>query len=588
MAGAFRSPFPGTYGMAPPRNVNVGVMQGYPGLPNHRTTQQQSIVGAPSPGLFTGQRGGGGMAGFPFSGSLQQPQPQNGPPPQHQQSQHMPSTTPSASIPPHLSQQQQQQPSQPSTTPSVPSSAVTGASATASSATSTSEVGLDPNDFPALGSGANGNSNSATTPALLSTYASQAGTNLQSTVGNAGSREQSGATRDFGPDDFPALGGQTQNSAGQQQDSHNGLNGFSADHLRSGSGTLSGLVGGQQSRVFHNDSEKRNFNLKANQATQNQTWTSPNTNTTFSSPLTNGGPNHQQSLNPPSSGVPPLSGNFNQSNHAPIGGHQGSYGGEQLRPASTNNTGLPQTPAQQILMSAADRWGLLGLLAMIKSSDPETALISIGSDLGTMGLDMQQPGYDLESSHSSLQRNLYSSFITPWSDSSAAHSVEPDFHLPACYSVQPAPIGSSKAAAFSDETLFFMFYSHPRDVAQEVAAQELWNRNWRFHKELRVWITKETGTSPSTKHNGSEHGTFTLWDPDNWEKTRKHMHVAYSDLEEKTQPAFPGAGINSGSNATAASNTASSGVQQSQPRESTSGPLPVNRGYAGMGMNMAM
>jgi hypothetical protein len=28
---------------------------------------------------------------------------------------------------------------------------------------------------------------------------------------------------------------------------------------------------------------------------------------------------------------------------------------------------LPQTPAQQILMSAADRWGLLGLVAMIRA-----------------------------------------------------------------------------------------------------------------------------------------------------------------------------------------------------------------------------
>ena len=59
---------------------------------------------------------------------------------------------------------------------------------------------------------------------------------------------------------------------------------------------------------------------------------------------------------------------------------------------SSTSGGLPQTPAQQVLMSAADRWGLLGLLAMIRSSDPETTLLSIGADLGTMGLDMQQQG----------------------------------------------------------------------------------------------------------------------------------------------------------------------------------------------------
>jgi hypothetical protein len=53
---------------------------------------------------------------------------------------------------------------------------------------------------------------------------------------------------------------------------------------------------------------------------------------------------------------------------------------------------VPQTPAQQVLMSAADRWGLLGLLAMIKNADPDQALLSVGTDLGTMGLDMQQQG----------------------------------------------------------------------------------------------------------------------------------------------------------------------------------------------------
>ena len=60
--------------------------------------------------------------------------------------------------------------------------------------------------------------------------------------------------------------------------------------------------------------------------------------------------------------------------------------------APTNAAPVPQTPAQQVLMSAADRWGLLGLLAMIKNADPDQALLSVGTDLGTMGLDMQQQG----------------------------------------------------------------------------------------------------------------------------------------------------------------------------------------------------
>jgi len=46
-------------------------------------------------------------------------------------------------------------------------------------------------------------------------------------------------------------------------------------------------------------------------------------------------------------------------------------------------------------MSAADRWGLLGLLAMIKNAgvDADGGLSSIGTDLGAMGLDMGYEGY---------------------------------------------------------------------------------------------------------------------------------------------------------------------------------------------------
>ena len=65
-------------------------------------------------------------------------------------------------------------------------------------------------------------------------------------------------------------------------------------------------------------------------------------------------------------------------------------------------------------------------------------------------------------------------------------------------------------------------------------ATRRYNRNWRYHKELRIWLTKESGTAPSQKVPGGEQGTYTFWDPDNWAKERKEMIVLYADLEEKT------------------------------------------------------
>ena len=55
---------------------------------------------------------------------------------------------------------------------------------------------------------------------------------------------------------------------------------------------------------------------------------------------------------------------------------------------------------------------------------------------------------------------------------------------------------------------------------------------------MRLWITKETGTPSSQKVPGGEQGTYSYWDPENWEKARKEMTVLYADLEEKSQPVF--------------------------------------------------
>jgi CCR4-NOT transcription complex subunit 2 len=69
---------------------------------------------------------------------------------------------------------------------------------------------------------------------------------------------------------------------------------------------------------------------------------------------------------------------------------------------------------------------------------------------------------------------LYATFTSPWADNNQAVGlIEPEYHLPSCYNVQPPPPAQSKIGSFSDETLFYIFYSMPRDILQEAAAQEL-------------------------------------------------------------------------------------------------------------------
>ena len=86
-------------------------------------------------------------------------------------------------------------------------------------------------------------------------------------------------------------------------------------------------------------------------------------------------------------------------------------------------------------------------------------------------------------------------------------NIEPEFTLPTCYNVQPPP-ANTKIGNFSDETLFFIFYSQPRDAMQEMAAHELYKHNWRYHKDLKLWLTKEAGTEPVQKTATFERGSY--------------------------------------------------------------------------------
>ena len=187
-------------------------------------------------------------------------------------------------------------------------------------------------------------------------------------------------------------------------------------------------------------SRMQNYALKLNNQTSlaAQAWNSPNANPTqqqanaFPPPQNGARSNHVQPSQQPSTqpqqttqhlsappGVPPPASFNNQQQqpqqqqqnqigvpqHTPYVGNGTVAGDTPLHPSQSSaqvpTAAVPQTPAQQVLMSPADRWGLLGLLAMIKSADLDTSLLSVGTDLGTMGLDMQAPGCVLHFVHRS-------------------------------------------------------------------------------------------------------------------------------------------------------------------------------------------
>ena len=73
----------------------------------------------------------------------------------------------------------------------------------------------------------------------------------------------------------------------------------------------------------------------------------------------------------------------------------------------------------------------------------------------------------------SLYRPLYPTFAGPFAEP-GSRPLQPDFRLPECYTVDNIHHVREKMPSFSDETLFWIFYTQPRDIIQEFAAQQLY------------------------------------------------------------------------------------------------------------------
>ncbi|KAJ1502962.1 hypothetical protein HMI54_008521 [Coelomomyces lativittatus] len=123
---------------------------------------------------------------------------------------------------------------------------------------------------------------------------------------------------------------------------------------------------------------------------------------------------------------------------------------------------------------------------------------------------------------------------TTSNSTSIPSTSSPDYHLPSCYQVpMPSPLDvMPKFHQFSDETLFYLFYAQPRDQFQLWASMELYQRNWRFHKDLKLWLTKYPTTESAYKTPHYERGMFIFFDIATWEKTRKEYTLYYDCLED--------------------------------------------------------
>lgn len=166
------------------------------------------------------------------------------------------------------------------------------------------------------------------------------------------------------------------------------------------------------------------------------------------------------------------------------------------------------THAELQQMSPLDRYGLNGLLAQLRGP-PDQVTMMLGTDLNTLGLDLNRP------------EPLWSDWAGPFS-SPHSNPIIPEYRLPAAYSVHNVPPLHTRISSFSDETLFMIFYGQPRDVIQEAAAQELYARDWRWHKKMQQWMmkAKEYGDPVPLPSAKEERGWYYFFDVNNWRRER--------------------------------------------------------------------
>ncbi|CAK8676616.1 CCR4-NOT transcription complex subunit 2-like [Clavelina lepadiformis] len=172
-----------------------------------------------------------------------------------------------------------------------------------------------------------------------------------------------------------------------------------------------------------------------------------------------------------------------------------------------------------------DQFGIAGLFAFIKAAetDPTLVHLALGNDLTTLGLNLNSPD------------NLYHRFQSPFSRQ-PCRLQDLDFFVPSEYLTNAhirdklAPI---KLNRYGEDLLFYVYYTNPNDVLQLAAAAELYNRDWRFHKQKRIWITRAPGIEPRMKTSTYEQGTYYYLDCQEWRKIAKEFHVEYDKLEER-------------------------------------------------------
>lgn len=180
----------------------------------------------------------------------------------------------------------------------------------------------------------------------------------------------------------------------------------------------------------------------------------------------------------------------------------------------------------------SDQYGMSGFVVYLKtfSCEPNLLYTTLGTDLGNLGVPAQN-------CQVYPRRNgmFYPFFANPCDNAFSPFTLDqrvPPEYLYAYKAIEQKQMPLS-LKDYSEEMLFTMFYGHPQDILQVVAAIELYNRDWRWHKDMKIWIAKLQNHTPIEKTSNYERGSFLVFDANTWKKGVKELLVEYRSLDEK-------------------------------------------------------
>ncbi|KAI0159711.1 hypothetical protein GGR57DRAFT_458424 [Xylariaceae sp. FL1272] len=171
-------------------------------------------------------------------------------------------------------------------------------------------------------------------------------------------------------------------------------------------------------------------------------------------------------------------------------------------------------------MPEIDKYGIKGLRTLMNNYPDFNAAI-IGIDPSTFNLDLASP------SSQKISTQIWSLY-----DDAPPRPAIPTFRLPECYKVTNVQPLRNKISNFNEETLMWIFYSCPGDEQQHMAAEQLFQRQWRWHKKLKLWLTKDEQMQPRPLSQNHEEGYYIVWSTTEWRKERRQLTLHYADLEQ--------------------------------------------------------